>query len=54
MPTSSIYHDMVIDNEESAKILLDVLERGEQQASLNQCITRDIKTQLDITHPNNR
>ena len=32
MPTSSIYRDVVIDNDEAAERLLEVLERSEENA----------------------
>ena len=31
MPTSSIYHDVVIDNDEAAERLLEVLEQSEKE-----------------------
>ena len=33
MPTSSIYHDVVIDNDEAAERLLEVLEQSEKNAN---------------------
>lgn len=33
MPTSSIYHDVVIDNDEAAERLLEVLEQAEENAN---------------------
>ena len=42
MPTSSIYHDVVIDNDEAAERLLEVLEQSEKWAEGNaepQCKT---------------
>lgn len=35
MPTSSIYHDVVIDNDEAAERLLEVLEQSEEWAEGN-------------------
>ena len=35
MPTSSIYHDVVIDNDEAAERLLEVLEQYEKWAEEN-------------------
>ncbi len=35
MPTSSIYHDVVIDNDEAAERLLEVLEQSEEWAEEN-------------------
>ena len=35
MPTSSIYHDVVIDNDEAAERLLEVLEQAEKWAEEN-------------------
>lgn len=35
MPTSSIYHDVVIDNDEAAERLLEVLERSEKRTEEN-------------------
>ena len=35
MPTSSIYHDVVIDNDEAAERLLEVLEQSEKWAEEN-------------------
>ena len=32
MPTSSIYRDVVIDNDEAAERLLEVLEQSEENA----------------------
>ena len=32
MPTSSIYHDVVIDNDEAAERLLEVLEQSGENA----------------------
>ena len=32
MPTSSIYHDVVIDSDEAAERLLEVLEQSEEWA----------------------
>ena len=43
MPTSSIYHDVVIDSDEAAERLLEVLERSEKWAEGNaepQCKTK--------------
>ena len=33
MPTSSIYHDVVIDSDEAAERLLEVLEQSEKTAN---------------------
>ena len=33
MPTSSIYQDVVIDNDEAAERLLEVLEQSEKNAN---------------------
>ena len=33
MPTSSIYHDVVIDSDEAAERLLEVLEHSEKNAN---------------------
>ena len=44
MPTSSIYHDVVIDSDEAAERLLEVLEQSEKWAEGNaepQCKPRD-------------
>ena len=43
MPTSSIYHDVVIDNDEAAERLLEVLEQSEEWAEENAEPQRQIR-----------